>query len=220
MEQHDRDRQGCMGSRPGTSAPYGTTVGTSEVVSTAFATSQTSTTGQEKGKTRDEGWRTSAIFAPTPCWHGDMEPMNIEDELSSGEENSAVGWSDVQSHFSMLWKRKGIYKAKQQKWIQEKAYTVVNDHSRILKLRFTQEEFDSLLMMAAESIADQYLEASQVKVSSWTSTLLTDSYVDMARIVMAEAITVEDVHNRTMDHDLRGVNAQPQRHGHPKRNDH
>ena len=204
-EQRDRDRQGRTVSRTGAPAPYGITVGTSEVVSTAFATSQTSTTGQEKGKTRDEGQRTSAIFAPTPRQHGDVESMNVEDDLSSGEENSAIGWSDMQSHFSMLWKRKGIYKAKQQKWIQEKAYAVVNDHSRILKLRFTQEEFDSLLMTAAESIADQYLKASRVKVSSQTSTPLTDSYADMARIVMAEAITVEDVHDGTMDHDLRGV---------------
>jgi len=165
------------------------------MVSTALATSQTSTTGQEKGKTRDESRRTSAIFAPTPRRHGDVEPMNVEDELSSGEENSAVGWSDMQSHFSMLWKRKGIYKAKWQRWIQEKAYAVVNNHSRILKLRFTQEEFNSLLMTAAESIANQYLEASQVKISSRISTPLTDSYADTARIVMAEAITVEDAHD-------------------------
>jgi len=206
-EPHDRDRQGRTGSRPSTPAPYGTAVGTGEVVSTPFAMSQTSTIGQEKGKARDEGRRASAIFAPTPRRHGDVGLMNIEpeDKLSSGEENSAVGWSNVQSHFSMLWKRKGIYKAKRQKWIQEKAYAVVNDHSRILKLRFRQEEFDSLLMTAADSIADQYLEAAQNKISSRTSTLLMDSYADTARIVMAEAITVESIHDEMMDHDPRGV---------------
>lgn len=60
-------------------------------------------------------------------------------------------------------------------------------------------------MMAMESIADQYLDASQNKTSSQTSTPFTDSYRDAARIEMAEAIAGEKIHNSVMGPNLRGV---------------
>lgn len=132
-EQHDRDRQGHTESRPGTPTPYSTPVGTGEMSSTLFAIVQV--LRQEKGKMKDNSWRASTIFAPTPQQHGNVEPRNVEDKFFSGEEILAIGLSDVQSLFSMLWKKKGIYKTKWQKWIQEKAYTVVNNQCRILKLR-------------------------------------------------------------------------------------
>jgi hypothetical protein len=57
-----------------------------------------------------------------------------------------VGWSNIEGHFALLWKRKGIYKEKRQLWIEKKAYAVVNDHSRMLRLKFSKDEFNDLLM--------------------------------------------------------------------------
>ena len=118
---------------------------------------------------------------------------------SSSEDDEATKWSNLESQFSILWKRKDIYKIRRQEWIREKARLVVDHH------RFSEQEYSDLLITAAESIADQYITASQNKTSSHMSMLLMDLYADPARITMAERITVEYASPEVSRMDAKGV---------------
>jgi hypothetical protein len=199
----EEDKKGHAGSRPDTPTPYGTTAGAGE--EEEAATSFVIGTTREKGKAKDAPRRASGIFAPTPIRFDDARRGGTGEMSSSSEDDEATEWGNLESQFSILWKRKDIYKVRRQEWIREKARSVVDHHGKNLKLRFSEQEYNDLLITAAESIADQYITASRNKISSRTSTPLTDSYADPARITMAEKISVEYATPEASRTDAKGV---------------
>jgi hypothetical protein len=88
------------------------------------------------------------------------------ESISSDDKQINTGWENLGADLAIVWKRFNVAKSRRQKWIKEKANNVVINHEKKFQLKVMDEEFNELVVTAAESIAEQYMRALQAKANS------------------------------------------------------